>query len=39
VNAKTASADQQAQFVADVERVLAIQNNAWVDVLGTAAKT
>ncbi len=39
VDAKTASADQQAQFVADVERVLAIQNNGWVDLLGTAAKT
>ncbi len=39
VDAKTASADQQAQFVADVERVLAVQNDGWVDMLGTAAKT
>lgn len=39
VNPKTASADQQAQFVADVERVLAVQNDGWVDLLGTATKT
>lgn len=39
VNPKTASADQRAQFVADVERVLAVQNDGWVDLLGTAAKT
>ena len=39
VDPKTASADQQAQFVADVERVLAVQNDGWVDLLGTAAKT
>jgi hypothetical protein len=39
VDPKTATADQQAQFVADVERVLAVQNNGWVDLLGTAAKT
>jgi hypothetical protein len=38
VDAETASADQQAQFVADVERVLAVQNDGWVDLLGTAAK-
>ena len=39
VDPKTASADQRAQFVADVERVLAVQNDGWVDLLGTAAKT
>jgi len=39
VNPKTATADQQAQFVADVERVLAVQNDGWVDLLGTATKT
>jgi conflict system pore-forming effector with SLATT domain/uncharacterized protein DUF4231 len=39
VDPKTASADQQAQFVADVERVLAVQNDGWVDLLGTTAKT
>jgi conflict system pore-forming effector with SLATT domain/uncharacterized protein DUF4231 len=39
VDPKTATADQQAQFVADVERVLAVQNNGWIDLLGTAAKT
>jgi SMODS and SLOG-associating 2TM effector domain 1/Protein of unknown function (DUF4231) len=39
VDPKTASADQQAQFVADVERVLAVQNDGWTDLLGTAAKT
>jgi len=39
VDAKTASADQQAQFVVDVERVLAAQNEGWVDLLSTAAKT
>ena len=39
VDTKTASADQQAQFVADVERVLAVQNDGWVDLLGTATKT
>jgi hypothetical protein len=38
VDSKTASADRQAQFVADVERVLAVQNDGWVDLLGTAAK-
>ena len=39
VDAKTASTNQQAQFVADVERVLAVQNEGWVDLLSTAAKT
>ena len=39
VDVRTASADQRAQFVADVERVLAIQNDGWVDLLGTAPKT
>ena len=39
VDAKTASADRQAQFVADVERVLAAQNEGWVDLLSTATKT
>jgi len=39
VNPKTATADQQAQFVADVERVLAVQNDGWVDLLGTTTKT
>lgn len=39
VDANKASPDQQAQFVADVERVLAMQNDGWVDLLGTAAKT
>ena len=38
VDPKMASADQQAQFVADVERVLAVQNDGWVDLIGTAAK-
>ena len=36
---RTASADQQAQFVANVERVLAVQNDGWMDLLSTAAKT
>ena len=39
VDAKTASADRQAQSVADVERVLAAQNEGWVDLLSTATKT
>jgi hypothetical protein len=39
VDAKTASADQRTQFVAEVERVLATQNEGWVDLLSTAAKT
>ena len=39
VDPKTANADKQAQFVADVERVLAVQNDGWVDLLGTAAKS
>lgn len=39
VDAKTASTDRRAQFVADVERVLAAQNNGWVDLLSTAATT
>ena len=39
VDVKTASADRQAQFVADVERVLAAQNEGWVDLLSTATKT
>jgi SMODS and SLOG-associating 2TM effector domain 1/Protein of unknown function (DUF4231) len=39
VDPTTATADQRAQFVADVERVLAVQNDGWVDLLGTAAKT
>jgi len=36
----TATPDQQAQFVVDVERVLAIQNEGWTDLLSpkTAAK-
>lgn len=38
VDTKNASAGRQAQFVADVERVLATQNNGWVDLLGTSAK-
>ena len=37
--AKKASTDLQAQFVADVERVLAVQNNGWVDLLSTSPKT
>ena len=39
MDAKTAGADRQAQFVADVERVLAVQNDGWMDLLSTAAKT
>jgi hypothetical protein len=39
VDAKTASADQRTQFVADVERVLATQNDGWVDLLSTVAET
>ena len=39
VDPNTANADQQAQFVAEVERVLAVQNEGWVDLLGTAAKS
>jgi SMODS and SLOG-associating 2TM effector domain 1/Protein of unknown function (DUF4231) len=39
LDVKTASADRQAQFVADVERVLAAQNEGWVDLLSTATKT
>jgi hypothetical protein len=39
VDPAKASTDRQAQFVADVERVLATQNNGWVDLLSTAAKT
>jgi hypothetical protein len=39
VDAKTASTGRQAQFVADVERVLAVQNNGWIDLLSTSAKT
>ena len=38
VDAKTAGTDRQAQFVADVERVLAVQNNGWIDLLSAAAK-
>jgi hypothetical protein len=39
VDPKTASMDRQAQFTVDVERVLATQNNGWVDLLSTAATT
>ena len=39
VDAKKASTDRQAQFVADVERVLAAQNNGWIDLLSTSHKT
>jgi SMODS and SLOG-associating 2TM effector domain 1/Protein of unknown function (DUF4231) len=39
VDPKTASGDRQAQFIADVERVLATQNNGWVDLLSTTAAT
>jgi SMODS and SLOG-associating 2TM effector domain 1/Protein of unknown function (DUF4231)/Tetratricopeptide Repeats-Sensor len=39
VDAKKASTDRQAQFVVDVERVLAVQNNGWVDLLSTSVKT
>jgi hypothetical protein len=39
VDVKTVSADRQAQFVADVERVLAAQNEGWLDLLSTATKT
>jgi SMODS and SLOG-associating 2TM effector domain 1/Protein of unknown function (DUF4231) len=39
VNPKTASADQRTQFVAEVERVLAAQNEGWVDLFSTVAKT
>ena len=31
----TATPEQQAQFVADVERILAAQNGAWTDLLST----
>jgi hypothetical protein len=37
MDAKTASTEPQARFVADVEHVLAVQNNGWVDLLSTAA--
>jgi hypothetical protein len=30
-----ATAEQRAQFVADVERVLAAQNDGWTDLLST----
>ena len=39
VDPKTASADRQAQFVADVERVLAVQNEGWVDLLSPTANS
>jgi hypothetical protein len=39
VDPKTASGDRQAQFTVDVERVLAAQNNGWVDLLSPAATT
>ena len=39
VDATKANTDRQAQFVADVERVLAVQNNGWVDLFTTSAKT
>jgi hypothetical protein len=38
VDIETAGIDRQAEFAADVERVLAIQNQGWVDLLSTAAK-
>ena len=37
VDPKTESADRQAQFVADVERVLATQNEGWTDLLSPSA--
>lgn len=39
VDVNTASTGRQAQFVADAERVLAVQNNGWIDLLSTPAKT
>jgi hypothetical protein len=33
VDAATATPEQQAEFVADVERVLAAQNEGWIDLL------
>jgi hypothetical protein len=33
IEPSTASADQQAQFVADIERVLLAQNEGWMDLL------
>jgi hypothetical protein len=33
IDPETAIADQQAQFVADVERVLAAQNDGWTDLI------
>jgi hypothetical protein len=38
VDLKTESADRQAQFVADVERVLATQNEGWTDLLSPSAR-
>jgi hypothetical protein len=38
VDPKTESADRQAQFVADVERVLATQNEGWTDLLSPSAR-
>jgi hypothetical protein len=39
VDPATENTDRQAQFVADVERVLAVQNDGWVDLLSLAAQT
>jgi hypothetical protein len=36
IDPTTAGPDEQAQFVADVERVLAAQNDGWVDLFGNA---
>jgi hypothetical protein len=35
IDPATATPEQQAQFVADVERILAAQNGAWTDLLST----
>lgn len=35
IDPTTATAERQAQFVADVERVLVAQNEGWVDLIST----
>jgi diadenosine tetraphosphatase ApaH/serine/threonine PP2A family protein phosphatase len=35
IDSSTVTADEQAQFVADVERVLAAQNEGWTDLFNT----
>ena len=39
IDPSTAGAAQQAQFAADVERVLATQNAGWTDLLGPARRS